>query len=278
MILKRACFGSFLFAMLVLISVVVAQPATQPSTRPAGASMPRDPSLPTLWLVGDSTMSNHANGGLGWGDPFIPMFDKSKVNVVNRGIGGRSSRSFQVEGRWDAVLRDSKPGDFVILQMGHNDGGDIKNPNGRPSLAGLGEESEEITRSDGRKETVHTFGWYMRKYVTDAKAKGLTIIICSSVPHMPREAIKEGETETRFKQVAWAEEVAKSENVPFINVNKIVSSHYVGMDPADIKTKYFTPPADGTHTNPEGAALHARCVVEGIKTLTDLSLKDFLAN
>lgn len=273
-------FRAALFLLgLSFAGLAMAQPAaptTGPTGRgPRGGAAPANPNLPTLWIVGDSTANNHANGGLGWGDPFIKMFDPAKVNVMNKAIGGRSSRSFIVEGHWDDVLAMAKTGDYLILQMGHNDGGDVANANGRPSLRGTGEETQEITKANGQKETVHTYGWYMRKYITDAKAKGMTVIVASSVPHMPREAVKAGDVETRFVQVAWAEEVAKSQNVLFIPVNQIVLSHYVGIEPADIKTKFFTPPADGTHTNPDGAALNAKSVVEGLKTL-DLPLKNFL--
>jgi lysophospholipase L1-like esterase len=247
--------------------------------------MPANPALPTIWVVGDSTANNSASGGLGWGAPFIKLFDPDKVNVVNRARGGRSSRSFQVEGLWDWVLEDSKPGDYVILQMGHNDGGgtNVSNPNGRPSLPGLGDETAEVTLPAGRSgsppertEIVHTYGWYMKKYVTDARARGLKIIIASSVPHAPREMVNDGDVETRFRQVAWAEEVAAAERVPFIHVNKIILSKYAGMEPAEIREKYFTPPGDGTHTNPAGAELNAKCVAEGLKTLGDLPFKDWL--
>lgn len=267
-------------------AVVATPPApVTPAAAVPGRGMPRNPALPTIWVVGDSTANNNASGGLGWGAPFIKLFDESKVNVVNRARGGRSSRSFIVEGLWNWVLEDSKPGDYVILQMGHNDGGgtNVSNPNGRPSIGGLGEETQEITMAAGRggnpperKEVVHTYGWYMRKYVADARAKGLKIIIASSVPHLPREAVKDGDVETRFAQVLWAEQVAAAEKVPFIHVNKIIYSKYAGMDPANIRTKYFTPPNDGTHTSPAGAELNARCVAEGLKTLPDMPFNGWL--
>lgn len=272
----RIYLTTFAIALAIMFaSAAMGQaPATQPNA-PA-AAMPADPKLPTLWIVGDSTANNNSNGGLGWGAVAPKFFDLSKINVVNRARGGRSSRSFQVEGLWDAVLSAVKPGDFILLQMGHNDGGDIHNANGRPSLPGVGEESEEITKANGSKEVVHTFGWYMRKYIADAKAKNAKIIVASSVPHMPRQTVNPGEVETRFVQVAWAEEVAKSQNVPFIHVNRIVMSHYAGMDPQEIRMKYFTPPGDGTHTNPVGAELNAQCVAEGIRGQRDLELSKYL--
>ncbi len=84
-----------------------------------------DPKLPTLFVVGDSTARNNANGAQGWGDPLAAYFDTSKINVVNRAMAGRSSRTFTTEGRWDGVVKDLKAGDFVLLQMGHNDSGAV---------------------------------------------------------------------------------------------------------------------------------------------------------
>src|SRR6185369_4645104 len=90
-----------------------------PETPPA----PINPKLATIFVVGDSTANNHANGGLGWGDPFITYFDTTKVNVLNRARGGRSSRTFITEGLWDKVLSEINKGDFGLLQFGHNDAG-----------------------------------------------------------------------------------------------------------------------------------------------------------
>src|ERR1700722_14131112 len=79
-----------------------------------------NPNLPTLYVVGDSTARN--NEPLrGWGSEIGAFFDPAKINVVNRAIGGRSSRTFMTEGRWDKVLAELKPGDFVLVQFGHND-------------------------------------------------------------------------------------------------------------------------------------------------------------
>ena len=144
----------------ILSSVATAQ--DKPTTNPA---------LPTLWLVGDSTVRNGSgrggNGQWGWGDRIARYFDIDRINVVNRARGGRSSRSYQTEGLWGAVLKDAKSGDFVLIQMGHNDGGPLAGDNReRGSIRGIGEESEDVTltlgANNGKKETVHTYGWYMR--------------------------------------------------------------------------------------------------------------------
>src|SRR5215813_2954092 len=158
-----------------------AQTQDQNSQTTSTEQSPVNPKLPTIFVVGDSTANNHANGGLGWGDPFIAYFDPNKMNVLNRARGGRSSRTFITEGLWDKVLGEMKKGDFVLLQFGHNDAGAINDATrARGSLPGIGEETEEIDNELTKQhEVVHTYGWYMRKMIGEAKAKGATPIVLS---------------------------------------------------------------------------------------------------
>ncbi|MEQ1646348.1 MAG: GDSL-type esterase/lipase family protein, partial [Pyrinomonadaceae bacterium] len=102
----------------------------------------RDPKLPTLFIVGDSTLNSNAPMR-GWGQELAQFFELSKINVVNRAIGGRSSRTFQYEGRWDKVLSELKKGDFVLIQFGHNDVGKVGDPaaKDRPAIHGEGDET-----------------------------------------------------------------------------------------------------------------------------------------
>ena len=60
---------------------------------------------PTLFIVGDSTVKNSTRGQQGWGDPLLKLFDAEKIKVENHAIGGRSSRTFQTEGRWKRFSR-----------------------------------------------------------------------------------------------------------------------------------------------------------------------------
>ena len=160
---------------LAVVSSLSAQPATPPPTRgraPAEAAL--NPALPTLFIAGDSTAAR-AGGNApnqGWGVPFADYFDTTKINLANRARGGRSSRTFITEGWWERLLAEVKPGDFVLIQFGHNDNGGInEEPPGskfplraRGTIPGLGGESQEIDNVVTKKhEVVHTFGWYMRR-------------------------------------------------------------------------------------------------------------------
>jgi rhamnogalacturonan acetylesterase len=233
-------------------------------------------SFPMLFIVGDSTVHNPGRGERGWGDVIGKNFDTNKIRVENHALGGRSSRTFITQGYWDNILAAAKPGDFVLFQMGHNDGGPLDDTNrARGTIRGLGEETKDIYNPIMKKpETVHTYGWYLRKYIADAHAKGMTIIICSPIPHVPKETVKAGDVE-KSDYVRMSEAVAEAEKVPFIHLNKITMSHYAGLTPAEVKEKYFTP-ADGTHTSPAGAELNAQSVVEGLKELKDCPLAGYL--
>ncbi len=232
--------------------------------------------IPTLFIVGDSTVKTGTKGQKGWGDPIIALFDSAKIKVENHAIGGRSSRTFQTEGRWDKILTVCKKGDFVLVQMGHNDGGPLDDSaRARGSIRGIGEETKEIDNPiTKKKEVVHTYGWYLRKYIADAHAKGMTIIILSPIPHAPKGQVEKGAVE-KNDYVKVSEEVAKDQKVPFVHLNKIIMEKYAATTPAEIKAKYFTE-TDGTHTSPAGAELNAGCVIEGLRELSDCSLKDYL--
>ena len=125
--------------------------------------------VPTVWVVGDSTANNQNHRG--WADPFADYFDAAKASVANRARAGRSSRTFITEGLWDKVRAELKPGDCVLIQFGHNDGGPPDQDRARGSLPGLGDESQEFTLPNGKPEVVYTFGHYMRRIIAETKAK-----------------------------------------------------------------------------------------------------------
>ena len=78
----------------------------------------------TIFIIGDSTAANKdiSKGKLerGWGMVLQSYFDDN-IRIDNRALNGRSSRSFINEGHWDKVIQSMKPGDYVIIQFGHND-------------------------------------------------------------------------------------------------------------------------------------------------------------
>ncbi|HEY8561980.1 MAG TPA: rhamnogalacturonan acetylesterase [Pyrinomonadaceae bacterium] len=228
---------------------------------------------PTLFIIGDSTVNNSGEGFQGWGNVVADLFDETKIRIENRARGGRSSRTFYTEGLWEKVLSELKPGDFVLMQFGHNDGGPIDREKYRGSIRGTGEETQNITGVDGKPETIHTFGWYMRKYIADAKSKGATAIVLSPVP---RNVWKDGKVERAAENYGkWAREAAETEKVLFIDLNEITARKYEKEGAERVGAAYFTT-KDHTHTSAAGARVNAESVVEGLRALKKNPLKKYL--
>lgn len=228
---------------------------------------------PTLYIIGDSTVRNTNRPQCGWGEKIPDFFDTSKIHISNQAMAGRSTRTFIKEKRWDKVLSTLKPGDFVIMQFGHNEGSkpDTSRAGYRGVLRGTGEETVELQWKDSSLESVHSYGWYLRKFVNDAKAKGATAIICSMIP---RNQFVDGKVKRADKDFGkWAKEVANTEKVFFIDLNRITADKYDKLGPEEVK-KFF--PGDHTHTNEEGAAVNAASVVEGIRDQKELLLNKYL--
>lgn len=228
---------------------------------------------PTLFIMGDSTVKNGTKGQMGWGTPMAELFDSSRITVANHAIGSRSSRTFLTEGRWDRVLADLKPGDFVLIQFGHNDSGPLDDTaRARGSIRGTGEEMREIDNPiTHQRETVHTYGWYLRKYVADTRAKGATPIVCSPVP---RNLWKDGKVARASNDYGkWAAEMAKIEGVAFLDLNELVARRYEALGEEKAKALFG---GDHTHTNEEGAKLNASLVVEGLQGLKLTALCRYL--
>jgi lysophospholipase L1-like esterase len=254
-------------------------PPPPPETAVANAPV-INPALPTVFIAGDSTAANNNKEAVGWGVPFPSFFDPTKINVVNRARGGRSSRTFITEGLWDKLLADVKQGDFVLIQFGHNDAGAInEEPAGsnrpvraRGSLPGVGEETKEIDNVLTKQhEVVHTFGWYLRKMINDTRTKGAMPIVLSTTV---RDEWKDGKVERGPGEYGkWDAEVANAEGVAFVDVTTVIADQYEKMGVATVK-QFF--PKDHTHTNAEGAELNAASVVAGLKALAAFPLDRFM--
>ncbi len=231
------------------------------------------PGLVTLVIAGDSTAQTGSNSQRGWGALLVDYFDQSKINIVNPSIGGRSFRSFTYEGRWDDIVANLKKGDIVFIQFGHNDGTGtgVTNPNGRPELGGIGEETQDVTHPDGKVETVHTFGWYARKYIKDARDKGAIPVMMTSTVY--NRWNPDGTFARAGSNVNFARQVAEQEKVPLLDHTLIISDQYDKLG-KDVVVPLF---GDGIlHTDTAGAIVNAEMFVAGIKALDIKPLVDAL--
>lgn len=231
-----------------------------------------NPALPTLFVAGDSTAARSSTPGQeGWGEPLAAYFDTAKINIANRARGGRSSRTFITEGHWEQLLTELKPGDFVLLQFGHNDSGALneeppesKRPlRARGTIPGVGEETQEIDNViTGRHEIVHTFGWYLRKMIADVRQKRATPILLSLTV---RNIWNDGHVECgadNYRQ--WDIQLAKANRVEFIDLTRMVADRYEAMGSEAVKN-FFS--KDHVHTSPAGADFNAAAVVAGLRAV-----------
>jgi rhamnogalacturonan acetylesterase len=180
------------------------------------------------------------------------------LTVSNLAKNGRSTRSFINEGFWSTLLSNTAPGDFVVIEMGHNDDGDPTTSD-RATLPGTGENTVTVTTTTGTREVVHTFGWYLRKMIADVKAKGATPIISGMVN---RNYWKGNTLQAAWPFADYAKTVAKAAGVEYIDHTKYSVALFQGMGPTKAKT-YF--PNDNTHTNWDGAKFNAQTFAQAVK-------------
>ena len=124
-----------------------------------------------------------------------------------------------------------------MIHFGHNDAKNSQNYPDRVTVGGSGDETQEIESPvTHQKETIHTYGWYLRQYVKDARARGATPIICSSVP---RNTWINGKIQRGFDGYAqWAAEAAKSSGALFIDANTLAANRYDALGQGQ-SAKYF---------------------------------------
>ena len=238
----------------------------------------RKEGCPVLFTIGDSTVrnfDNDENGMWGWGTVIHELFDTDRISVENRAKAGRSARTFMDEGRWDSVYNALQPGDFVLMQFGHNDAGDINVGKARAELPGSGYDSKVFRmEATGEYMVIYQFGWYLRKFIMDAKEKGAIPIVLS---HTPRNIFDNGQIQRNTDSFGkWTADAARQAGAYFIDLNKISADKLQKMawdEGLSKVAEYFN--HDHTHTSLKGAHLNAESIADGLRQ-TDCPLKDYL--
>ena len=235
---------------------------------------------PVLFLVGNSTMragtpGNGNNGQWGWGYFMPDQFDSDRITVENHALGGMSSRTFYNR-LWADVVKGIRPGDWVIIELGHNDNGPYDSGRARASIPGIGSDSLCVTiQETGVKETVYSFGEYMRRMIHDVKDRGGKPILMSLTP---RNAWDDADSTviTRVSDTfgLWSSQVAEAEGIPFIDLNDISARKLERFGKEKVKNQIFY--LDRIHTSEYGARLNAESAAEGIRNYPGLALASCL--
>ena len=245
---------------------------------------PPPDSMPKLFIAGDSTAAYYASSDKkqqGWAAVLQPFFDHRKLRVVNAARGGRSSRTFITEGHWDRMLAEVRAGDFVIVQFGHNDAGALnQEPPGstrplraRGTIPGIGGESEEIDNViTGKRETVYTFGWYLRRMIADTRARGATPILMTLTR---TNQWQDGQiTCPSDTYRLWDWQTAQHEKVAFVDLSRIIADRYQREGESAVTAQFID---DTVHTNVDGAQKNAADAVSGLRALRDLPFRKMLS-
>ena len=242
----------------------------------------REAGKPMVFITGDSTVKNNdkdEDGMWGWGSQAGLIFDPQKITFENVAMAGRSTRSYLREGRWEKVCNALQPGDFVLLQFGHNDICPITDQKARGVIPGAADTCHVYKMdADGSYEVVYSFGWYLRKFIDDVREKGATPILLSLTP---RNEWPGGRIERRNDTYGkWYREVVGQTGVEFVDVHNIsadfLDRKFASQDEAKSKaraSKYFN--HDHTHTSKLGAQMNARSVAQGLRDIHS-PLADYL--
>ena len=233
-------------------------------SRPAPGST-RKGEQPALFLVGNSTMRNGTlgngnNGQWGWGYYFPKYFNAQKIAVENQALGGMSTRTFYTD-LWPAIRQALKPDDWVIVSIGHNDNGEFfDQKRARAVIPGVDPDTCYVgfNQRTQKQDTVYSYGTYLRKYISEIRAKGANPILMSLTP---RDAFDDKGKIVRKAQTEWAAYVAAVEGVPFVDLNEISGAK---LDSYSRWKQQYHFLGDKIHTSKFGAEMNARSAAEGL--------------
>ena len=232
------------------------------------SSAKREDGKPVVFITGDSTVKNEDKdpGGMwGWGSQAASIFDTDKITIANEAMAGRSTRTYLEEGRWEKVYNSIRPGDFVLIQFGHNDISEIDHGRARGVIACAQDTSHVYRVRKGGKaynEVIYSFGWYLKKFIDDVREKGATPILVSLTP---RNEWPGGKVERRNDSFGrWYREVAAETAVEFVDLHNLTADALDRIGREGAKEYYNR---DHTHTSLKGARLNAQSIAKGLRQI-----------
>ena len=234
----------------------------------------RKGSQPVLFLVGNSTMRNGTlgngnNGQWGWGYYFPKYFNAEKIAVENQALGGMSTRTFYTD-LWPAVREALKPGDWVIVSIGHNDNGEFfDQKRARAVIPGIDPDTCYVgfNQRTQKQDTVYSYGTYLRRYINEAREKGANTVLMSLTP---RNAYDDNGKIVRKPQTEWARAIANEMDVPFVDLNEISGKKLDSFSHWKVDYHFM---GDKIHTSKFGAELNAESAAMGIFESNNPQLK-----
>ena len=208
------------------------------------------PAAPTVYIAGDSTVTDRDGGGdVSWGQ-LLPRFFKPGVAVSNHAQSGETLKSFANALRLDKILSQMKKGDYLFIQFAHND------------------SKDSWPQTYVEPET--TYKAYLKVYIAEARLRGATPVLITPMDRGVRGTGAPTHGHDGYPQAM--REVAEEEHVPLIDLYNISIVFYENAG-ADAPTIL----ADGTHSTAYGGYEFAKCIVMGIKQ-NKLDLANFIVD
>ncbi|MET3666024.1 rhamnogalacturonan acetylesterase [Caulobacter sp. 1776] len=200
--------------------------------------------VPTVFLAGDSTVTDqNAEPAAGWGQ-MLPRFFKPDISIANHAESGETLKSFLMEHRLDKILSRIKPGDWLLIQFGHND--------------------QKANWPQTYVEAATTYRDYLRAYAGEARRRGATPVLVTSMHRRKFDAAgKIVNTHGDYPQAV--RETAKELGVPLIDLHAMSAVFYEALGPDQAWKAFNDGGKDATHHDNYGAYQLARCVVQGVR-------------
>ena len=193
-----------------------------------------DKNVITIFMIGNSTMAdkpfNNGNPEKGWGQ-ILPLYFKERIKIENHAVNGRSTKSFIDEGRWDSVVNRIKPGDYVIIEFGHNDA----------------KKDDPKRFADANTD----YKWNLEKFINETKQKdGIPILATPIVRRRFDEQGKFYDVHGDYPKVV--RELSENMNVLLLDLHKKSEEYIIKLGAERSKNFYLHIDADEYSLLPEG--------------------------
>lgn len=248
---------NFLYHALLSIVFCFSLSSVHAMSQPVPKGTSTDLPSPRLHLVGDSTMADKVNLAYperGWGQ-LLPEFMLPGLSIINHAANGRSTLRFLNEGRWQLLVTELKPGDYVLIQFGHND-----------------QKQDDPSRYAAADSA---YPQLLSRFIAEVRAKDAIPMLATPICRRSFDAT--GKLENNLADYAAAtREVAASEKVALFDLNAqscadisrfglAASQAYFIQVPAGLYQKFPQGKTDNTHLNTQGASWIAQLFVRELK-------------
>ena len=214
----------------------------------------------TIFMIGDSTMADKPlippNPERGWGQ-MLPMYFKDGVRIENHAMNGRSTKSFIEQGRWETVTNRLRPGDYVIIQFGHND-----------------------EKKSGPVRYTEPFGGFKQNlelFIRESRERGATPVLATPVARRKFDD-NGGLVDTHGDYVTAVRQVAQEQQSPLLDLNLRSTEllKQLGLDSS--KRLYDWIPAGEFERCPKGLSDDTHFNAYGASRMCDLAVGEIESN